>query len=161
MSRVFFIGDTHFGHDNALRFRTQFATIQEHDRHIIERWNKTVNKRDLVYHLGDFSFKQKQPFVDGIRERLNGTIKLIPGNHDQVYPKDVVIMQGLVKYREFWLSHPPIHSDELRGKRNIHGHTHSKSIPDDRYINVSCEAVDYTPIGLEKLESLGDGGKGE
>ena len=60
MSQVFFIGDTHFGHDNALRFRTQFSSIQEHDEFIIERWNKTVHKRDLVYHLGDFSFKQKQ-----------------------------------------------------------------------------------------------------
>ena len=37
------------------------------DETIIENWNKKVKKSDLVYHLGDFAWKN----VKYYRERLN------------------------------------------------------------------------------------------
>jgi hypothetical protein len=54
---------------------------------------------------------------------------------------------------------------DYRFPRNIHGHIHDKqvmidvyeygykvnAIPDDRYICVSCERVDYVPRTLEEL----------
>ena len=58
---------------------------------------------------------------------------------------------GFVKYKEFWLSHCPIHPNELRGKVNIHGHVHNKTIIDCNYFNTSCENVDFKPISLENI----------
>ena len=37
---VYFIADTHFGHQNALAFdNRKFKTIEEHDNALIENWN--------------------------------------------------------------------------------------------------------------------------
>lgn len=165
---VYFIADTHFSHANSLRFRTQFESIDEHDDYIISRWNSLIHKRDTVYHLGDFSFTAKQEAVNSYAKRLNGHIKLMPGNHDQVVPLTdnvKIINEGLYKYKDFWLSHCPIHPQELRNKINIHGHVHSSSVEeynytdsyfmrDEKYFNVSCEAIDYMPIQLEKLRAI-------
>ena len=60
MSRVYIIADTHFGHANAIRFRPQFQTIEQHDEYIIRNWNMVVTKRDTVWVLGDFSFRTDQ-----------------------------------------------------------------------------------------------------
>ena len=60
---------------------------------------------------------------------------------------------SLYKYKnKFWLSHAPIHPQELRGLKNVHGHCHNNSIDDNRYINVSCEAVNYTPIQFKDIK---------
>lgn len=157
MSKVYLIADTHFGHENALRFRPQFKTIKEHDSFIVNNWNKTVTKRDTVWVLGDFSFTKDRQFVNVTRARLNGYIKFVQGNHDLVVPDDVRLMPPLVVYKGAWLSHAPIHPDELRGKANYHGHTHSKTINDERYKCFSCEQVNYTPKLFEVLEA--DAGK--
>lgn len=70
-----------------------------------------------------------------------------------------------MKYKGFWLSHAPIHSDHLSGSHNIHGHLHSNSvyeivdingfatpIKDQRYINVSVEQLDGKPISFEDIK---------
>jgi calcineurin-like phosphoesterase family protein len=50
------------------------------------------------------------------------------------------------------LSHCPIHESEIgRFAKNIHGHVHENTLEDSRYINVSCEAVDYTPVLFDEL----------
>jgi len=58
---------------------------------------------------------------------------------------------SLKKYREFWLSHCPIHPAELRGKMNIHGHVHYATLDDKRYFNTSLENIDYKPINIEEI----------
>ena len=145
MSKVFMVADTHFGHDNAIRFRSMFKTINEHDEFIIKAWNETVLKRDTVWVLGDFSFKADQEYIDGVRDRLNGLIKFIQGNHDVLIPHNVRLYPPLVSYKGHWLSHAPIHPSELRGKKNIHGHTHSFKVPDNNYICVSLEQTEFKP----------------
>lgn len=164
MSRVYLIADTHFGHENALRFRPQFKTIQEHDETIIQNWNSVVRKNYTVFLLGDFSFRATQEYLNGVRRRLNGQIKFIQGNHDIVAPENVVMMPPLVSYKGHWLSHAPIHPLELRGKKNIHGHTHSFKIPDENYLGVSCEQINFTPVWFEELvmkESEAERGKND
>ena len=55
MSKVFFTGDLHFGHENVLAFdHRPFETVEEMDAELIRRWNHKVGKGDLVYVLGDF-----------------------------------------------------------------------------------------------------------
>ena len=53
----------------------------------------------------------------------------------------------MVKYKGFILSHCPIHESEIRRfTKNIHGHVHENSLEDERYINVSCEVVNFSPV---------------
>ena len=142
MGQVFFTADLHFGHKNINKFR-EHCTSEEDNRNIIkESWDRLVSKNDLVYVLGDAVFT-KETLVD-IAERKGRKI-LIRGNHDTLSTKDYLTVfeevYGILKYKEFWLTHAPIHPLELRGKRNIHGHVHYATIPDNAYINVSVENV--------------------
>jgi calcineurin-like phosphoesterase family protein len=70
----------------------------------------------------------------------------------------------MVQYKGVILTHCPIHPSELeyRFPLNIHGHIHDKvvvldywtNIPDQRYICVSCERIDYTPKTLDELKNI-------
>ena len=64
-------------------------------------------------------------------------------------------VHALLKYKEFWLSHAPLHPDELRGKRNIHGHVHTASVPDTKYLNVSVDStfMNYLPRTLTEVRT--------
>lgn len=162
---VFFISDLHFGHRN-MAIKRGFPSEIEHDEFIISQWNKTVNKKDMVYILGDITMEKK---TYGILDKLNGLKNVVLGNHDArnhvpELLKHVNSVAGMVDYKnKCILTHCPIHPQELgyRFRYNIHGHVHEKPIyrklfglklfRDRRYVNVSCEALNYTPIEFEKL----------
>ena len=156
MSEVFHIGDLHFGHKTITKFRPtvgdiKVTTEEEHREAIIQLWNQTVTKRDVVWLHGDVLCDATLLHHLG---RLNGNKFLILGNHDKqlkdwVYFSKVV---GFEKYKGTWLSHCPIHPAELRGKPNIHGHVHYATITypdgtiDTRYFNCSLENTNGRPI---------------
>jgi calcineurin-like phosphoesterase family protein len=162
MKTVFFIGDTHFGHKNIIEYEKttrNFSSIEEHNEELIKRWNSVVGKNDIVYHLGDFCFGKQNIAIAG---RLNGSKRLIMGNHDVYEASDYLKyfdkLYGAHFYKNTILTHVPVHPDHARVLINIHGHLHSRSViykPDDStfYINVSCEHINLTPISLEELKS--------
>lgn len=163
--RPFFISDLHLNHSRILEFAGDYRdgdTVLEHNEILITKWNSVVRKKyDIVYVLGDVVFnKNDLHYLD----ELNGRKILIRGNHDEfktgVYLKYFEQVYGIFKYKEFWLTHCPVHPHELRGKRNIHGHVHQNSImnsygdeKDDRYINVCVEALDGYPVPLDDIRS--------
>jgi len=155
VSSVFFIADTHFGHRNILKYRPCFKSVEEHDETIISNWNRVVTKKKyVVWVLGDMCIKNKEYDMDNLIYRLNGNIRIITGNHDHIkyYPQSM-IWNGIWSKYDYWLSHAPLHPNELRGKRNIHGHVHNKTIDDNRYINVCCDVINYTPISLDEIRN--------
>lgn len=161
---TFLIADTHFGHSNILTFKNQdgsflrpgFKDIVDHDEYLIYKWNSVVRPGDKVYHLGDVGFKNFSS-LQQVFNRLNGEKVLIKGNHDNLKLSQYAhIFKDVRAYHvldKFVLSHIPVHPDSVaRWKGNIHGHLHEKIINDDRYINVSVEQIDYTPISFEELK---------
>lgn len=147
-SRVFFFSDPHFGHKN-MSLKRGFDSIEDHDKTIIDNWNSVVNKRDVVYLLGDITMERCNY---DILDQLNGMKKVVLGNHDmpQHVPallKHVNSVCGMYKVKGYILTHCPIHESEIdRFKKNIHGHVHENTIADDRYVNVSAENINYTPV---------------
>jgi len=147
MSNIFITADLHLGHESAVTFRG-FSSQTEHDETIISNWNSRVGKNDSTFILGDVVFGQKNlPLLS----RLNGTKKLVMGNHDK-YPIRSYLpyftqIYGVVRYKGCILSHIPVHPGEFpRFTYNIHGHLHDKAIPDPRYICVSLEQTEYFPL---------------
>ena len=150
-ARCFVISDTHFGHERIILFEKRarpFDTIEEHDRELVARWNAVVTKRDTVWHLGDVFFGK-----DGhhVLAALNGYKKLVLGNHDHyplaVYQQYFGKIFGAAEYQHCLLTHVPVHESQMhRYTKNIHGHMHSKSIPDPRYVCVSAEHTGLAPI---------------
>ena len=84
--KTWFISDTHFGHDNVLKFEPgfhNFRNIHEHDETIISNWQKAVKPEDTVFFLGDASMpKVKLHYVLQCFSRLPGKIVWFWGNHD-------------------------------------------------------------------------------
>lgn len=153
MGQVWFTSDLHFGHRNIQNFRKEVSSEEDNRTRIKLDWQKLVTKRDDVYVLGDAAFTM-DTVVDF--NELPGRKFLIRGNHDeldtQVYLKYFNSVFGLKKYKEFWLSHAPIHPNELRGKFNLHGHVHYQSVKDDRYFNICVENL--WRMGYPSLISL-------
>ena len=160
MSHVFLISDTHFSHANILKFVGQdgnpirpFSSVEEMDEHMIEKWNSVVKEGDKTYHLGDVVIhKRALPIL----ARLNGRKTLIQGNHDIFDTKEYLkYFKNVRSYRvldQFIASHVPVHPDSLgRFKANVHGHLHGRNLGDSRYINISVEQTDYTPVELSVL----------
>lgn len=161
MAEVYFLGDTHFGHRNILKYRPQFKTIKEHDDYIIDRINSVVTKRDKLILTGDICFDRGA--LDCLRRIKCPCIHLLLGNHDDYnidFKKEVNGVQwvsGDFKYKEFWISHIPLHPDNLRGRVNIHAHLHEGKMKDKyNYVHTSCEQLDYTPISLQQIRAKQD-----
>ena len=151
---AYFISDLHLGHKNVLKFSPsrQGACIEEHDEILIDKWNTIVSKRDTCYVLGDVAWTR---IALQKASRLKGNKHLITGNHDlfrlEEYAVYFKVRPGILKYKGMWLSHAPIHPLELRGKLNVHGHVHTETVPDSRYLNVCVEALNGYPISLEEI----------
>lgn len=158
--KICFIADTHFGHPKSAK-RRGFEDVESHDKHVFECITSSVGNTDELFIVGDVV-----NHVDSLHylQRLYrwvGKLNLILGNHDFRHNRDPSIsptieqyahysdnILGITAYKGYWISHCPIHPRELLGNKNIHGHVHYNSMDDDRYINVSAEAIDYTPIRL-------------
>ena len=170
MSKVWVISDPHFGHSNVHKFRTVFSSPEENDQVILENICKTVGKKDTLWILGDCFFTTESYYMF-FNVVVCNRIHWVLGNHDtdkglrqenvkrfcrETHPKYGKI-GSLFKYKNAWLSHHPIHPQELRGRKNIHGHTHfelmklSNGHVDNRYINVCCGYTNYKPVNIQEL----------
>jgi calcineurin-like phosphoesterase family protein len=155
------IADPHFGHQGMCNFRSDdgskirpWDTAEEMDEALVANWNSVVRPQDRVYLLGDVAMKRAALPILG---RLTGRKVLVKGNHDIFVLKDYLpyfddIRACVVRKRSI-LTHIPIHESSVgRFKLNIHGHMHEKSLPDPRYVCVSVEQINYTPINLDIVE---------
>ncbi len=166
---VRFFSDPHFGHLNMARkrgFQDEFYMGE----HIVEKWNSVVKKGDVTYIMGDITMEKSSDYY--WLDRLNGIKKVVLGNHDEPQHvsellKYVNKVAGMINYKDkefgsIILTHCPIHPREFeyRCDFNIHGHIHEfnveiklefGSVIDRRYINVSAENINYTPMTLKQL----------
>ncbi len=163
MSRILLISDTHFGHKNICKYRPQFKTIQEHDEAVFDGICSNISKNDNLWILGDIAFDHGAlKYVERMKDYCQ-SLNIVLGNHDTENQQRQAVLKSLIQIadnthtlvtkNDFWISHYPIHPDELRGKMNIHGHVHAKSVPDERYVNVCCENVGYKPISFQEIKN--------
>lgn len=164
-----FSSDWHLGHKNICNFDPTYGTEEERSNIIIQNMAGSVRKRDVLWCLGDICFTEERL---ALLDEIKCQKFLVIGNHDaqhfdswKLYEKFDRIF-GITKKYGCWLSHAPIHPTELRGKFNIHGHTHSVFMErdefelvngvdeylgrekDPRYINMCVENHNYMPRDL-------------
>jgi calcineurin-like phosphoesterase family protein len=168
MSDTFVIADLHLGHKGMVEFvradgskLRPFETVEEHDNAIIGNWVRTVKPQDKVYVLGDVAFK---PQALRLLERLPGDKVLIKGNHDTLqlsdYRKVFRDVRATHILDRVLLTHIPIHPGSLsRWAVNVHGHLHYQRVMlndqiDPRYLCVSCEHINYTPLEWGEMKKL-------
>ena len=82
VGKVYFTGDLHFGHFNAIKYDCRpWPDVETMAAGMIERWNARVTDDDLVYILGDVCYRSKYPAWHYL-EQMRGHKILIVGNHD-------------------------------------------------------------------------------
>jgi calcineurin-like phosphoesterase family protein len=177
-----YIGDTHFSHENIVKWEGEgepsrpWDNIEDMNEAMRDNWNSVVDPKDTIYHLGDVAFGVTARESLRNLEGLNGKKILICGNHDVVHSNvEKGSVKDLTQYfdkiygcKEISLggvrgimSHIPVHDSQLdeRFQFNVHGHLHHLLIDDPRYINVSVEQINYTPVSNEYiLDRLRDAG---
>ena len=167
MRNIFFISDTHFFHENILKFTDRdgkiirnFQDVTDMNETMVANWNAMVRPQDKVYHLGDVAVGvQKASDFTGLMGRLNGHKRLMLGNHDHIkhpayraFETIELWTGGKFKQYGFVACHIPLRYDQMRdGEFNVHGHIHQNSMDDPRYINVCVEHTDYLPVPLEVI----------
>lgn len=163
---TFFTADTHFG-DAALvrRRRGLFGSVEGHDEALIARWNAVVGPEDEVWHLGDFAADASRAHCVAVFARLNGTKRLVRGNHDtnrvlELPWNDPPVESARITATDaggqpwrLFLSHYPHRSwpGFWRETRHLYGHTHA-CLPDtSRACDVGADACDYRPVDLKMI----------
>lgn len=132
----FVTADLHFGHVGILKHTTRnFASVEEMDRVLIERWNAKVKSGAIVYVLGDVSFYRpdKTRIILG---QLNGTLRVVRGNHDKKHTRKP-LDERCDWVRDYYESktasgvrvcmfHYPLltWNGSYRGSWHLHGHSH-------------------------------------
>mgnify|MGYP001569192369 CR=1 FL=1 len=166
MTKTWFISDTHFGHSKTTdgSFKRAdgtnlrpFKDADEMDFEMMRRWNERVDHKDRVYHLGDVVIARKNLWK---LSQLNGRKALVRGNHDVFHTEDYIKIgfdeiYGVKVLSDMILSHIPLHPRCVtdRFNVNVHGHLHANDMEDGRYLNVSVEHIDYTPITIEEVRA--------
>ena len=155
LSNIWFTSDTHLGHKSIAKHRG-FSSIEEHDAAVVENM-QVIGKRDKLFILGDVAWKRKDLYL---LNEIPGTKELIIGNHDTLpteeYLKYFNKVHGFRQYKHLWLSHCPIHPQEIyRCRGSVHGHLHNgaatKNIGGD-YFNVNLDYNDMKPVNFTVID---------
>ena len=135
----FYIGDSHFGHRNIIRYDNRpFRTVTEMDNEIIENWNSVVTNHDTVYIVGDFTWDTDVNVFENLIDDLNGNKILITGNHDKIPSQLRKKFKEIREYAEIteWIQgeatkvcifHYPIAfwNGQFRNSIHIYAHVHN------------------------------------
>lgn len=172
---IYFTSDLHHSHKNIVEFtdRSKATTKELHNEWLINVWNYTVQKNDLVYHLGDLSFATKYSDISEFVSRLNGRIILLKGNHDREVNlqklKDDNLIENWHMYKEIKvhlstrvvqhidLFHFPISSFHKQGYGawHLYGHSHGNHKSEGKSLDVGLDSA-YNQFKEHRFFSLLD-----
>jgi calcineurin-like phosphoesterase family protein len=135
-----FTSDLHAHHKRIVEFTNRgidCGSQDNHERWLIDLWNKEVSAGDVVYVLGDYSFSAKYDPIAEFTSKLKGQKIIIKGNHDRREHLDQLVKDQLIAtwydYKEIKLEdtpvvlfHFPISSWHRQGygAYHLHGHCH-------------------------------------
>lgn len=179
---IYFISDTHFNHNNILKYTERhkvYSCVQQMNKCIIENINSCVGKDDTLYHLGDFCMDRGIHWLEKVTKILDEikckNIHLILGNHDPSIKSEHLtktrfksINQYLeleYKGKKMCLSHYPLHTWNRKTPIHLHGHCHGKLgfitspyAEGNMRIDVSIDSPDmnYKPITIQKIIDIYD-----
>ena len=133
---VWFTSDTHFCHENIIRFCDRpFKNAEHMNSVLVDNWNSVVPSDGIVFHLGDFCHGGSAEW-SRLLDRLNGRIVLILGNHDLKNMRQGFMdrfeavsqqMSIVVDGQKIILNHNPFlcYGGSYKDEWQLFGHVHS------------------------------------
>ena len=172
VSNIWFTSDHHWGHANIIRFSQRpFADVEEMNEALIENWNRLVEAGDTVYHLGDI-FWMPVPAAKQIRERLNGRLCLVRGNHDKTADSMKEAFEWIKDYYELKVDDAAAPEGRRRivlchyafrvwnkphhGAWHLYGHSHCSlpDAPNSLSFDAGVDCHDYAPISYARVTEI-------
>ena len=171
-SRVFVWSDQHFFHSNIIKYANRpFADVDEMHSVLLANYKAVVRPNDICIWVGDVGFA-KDPTINHMLDAYPGYKILIAGNHDFGKRKklrdlnfDEIHLTLAVEFPDnlfLGFTHFPLEDCKLPNSqftnlgvdvRNVHGHTHDKTIESDYLFSACVEMIDYTPVSLSSIVS--------
>lgn len=178
---VWFTSDHHFGHENIIGYTNRpYHGVGEMNADMVARWNACILPDDDVYVLGDFAMGNLDDSLSLVGQ-LNGTKRLIPGNHDKMFRRNTQayinavnkyfdagftnVLEGVVQFPEWTLCHFPFRGDgeeydsrhldyrpDDAGQLLLHGHTHGMWRKLGRMIDVGVDAWGGYPVSWKEID---------
>jgi calcineurin-like phosphoesterase family protein len=168
--KYFYTADMHLGHFNIITYCNRpFSTLEQMDDTLIRNWNSRVKDNDVVYHVGDFCFRNSPGGKSGegtqrkaadYLAQLNGRIIFIKGNHDRNNSVKTITERLVIGYagHRVNLVHDPEMADpdyEL----NFVGHVHNfwkfkrarMGMGFTDIINVGADMNEFMPKTFDEL----------
>lgn len=164
--QYFFTADTHFGHANIIKHCNRpFHNLAHMDKTLIENWNQRVKKDDVVFHLGDFCFRNTTNRGEGeihkaqyYLNKLNGKIIQIEGNHDRNNTTKTCIQEMRIKLggKRIILTHRPENIGDVGYDLHFVGHIHTlwkyqTVYYEKKMVNVGVDVWEFKPITIEDI----------
>lgn len=173
---IFFTADTHFDSPLLASVDDKYKPFKkENDRDtasaineaIISNWNAKVQPSDTVYHVGDFGKAEdaRAKNLLAIRQRLNGNIIMVAGNHDHnniwsIRKKfggyselqEVTVEVGGV-LQKIVLFHYAMRTwrHSFKGAWHLFGHSHGRMPPYYKSFDVGCMNFNWAPISVPEV----------
>lgn len=161
--KVMFTADTHFGHANIIRFCNRpYRDAHHMGEQLVHEWNRVVRRNQIVFHLGDFAFKNSQTKLIHQRQRLNGEIILIRGNHDnsateRLFKEVHDIAEVTIGKQRIVMCHyaMQVWNASFHGSWMIHGHSHGTLTPnwERKICDVGVDSWGYKPVSFSQLQA--------
>ena len=97
----YFTSDTHYGHENIIRFCGRpYSDVHEMNADLVRRAVGAVGATDELWHLGDVGLGRLDDSLPHLAE-IAGEVTLVAGNHDRCHPSNGARSERFVEvYRE-------------------------------------------------------------
>jgi len=164
---LWFTSDTHFGHENIIKYcKRPFKSLEHMNMEIIRRWNERVQPDDMVIFAGDFCFRNSPASKERgegdthkwktYRDQLNGEIVFLQGNHDRNNSLPTKIMSLTLNYagHNIFVTHMPENANP-KFKINLVGHVHekwkTKKGKGYTMVNIGVDQWGFRPVKMDEI----------
>lgn len=163
-----FTADLHLNHTNILHYcKRPFKNVQNMDAIITENFVNTLKKGDILYILGDLTFKREhaKKFLQ-IMKNIGVEIHFIIGNHDKDGGTlDIIreycdtvqnIKEIQIKGNHITLCHYPMRSwnKSFHGAWQLYGHVHGKLKLGTKQYDVGVDCNKFKPVSYTWLKKM-------
>jgi calcineurin-like phosphoesterase family protein len=145
------ISDLHLGSDSIAQYRGYKDAWDFWQQYQQTHNSQVTYDTQPVFILGDIAVNKD--WIEVMCGQLRGKLHFVLGNHDilgmSFYVKQTARTGGSVNamimlpHRKLVLTHFPVHTSFFDGNKsewwNIHGHLHTQTLEDPRYVGVSWD----------------------
>ena len=159
----YFTSDQHFDHINIIKHCYRpFRTVDEMNENIMNAWNLTVSKDDVVVVAGDISMLPSAELIHKrFLSKLNGNKVFLRGNHDHWMKEKRYIYNKRIEGVHVSVCHYPMRTwqNSNHGAWQLHGHSHGTLEPFHNQLDIGVDNAfkifgSFRPFSFNEIKAI-------